>query len=438
MTNGFWRPAYVALCAAFALAVAASSLILGPATSASAAPPLTLSTTAPANAAIGDSVHDVAVVNGTASGDSLVFTLYRSSSNDGILDCSDGGTALAAVPVTDGVNTNAQYASPNTNALSAGTYGFAASILDTGGNVIATSDCQDELFLVQDAAQLFGQAKQDVEPGGFASDLVAVFGGPWTGGLNVVFRGYLESQDEIDNLTATCDAAHLFVTSGLRHIEYDDNGSDEDSGDVPVPLATPLGAIYWSSTVTDMSGNLIGVTECGLTEQTQILALPTLMAAPPGDLPAGTTAHNTMTVNGWNDFYKGDSLSVRLYKATSGAPLDCTTGGVLLSPVPLIGGDNTNQQYLSPETTALSAGEYSFVASIVDFSGHVVAVTDCEAGLFTVTASPDPPAPSPLAPTGVSISSGLVIGLGGILSGAAFALWAIARRRRARPRLVLV
>lgn len=110
-----------------------------------------ISTTPPATAVAGSTVHDIVTVQGwVATGSTTVVSLYKQSAGAAALTC-DSTTLVAALPalaITEGLNTATTYVTAETAKLGAGHYGFVQQTLDREGAIVSTGGCQEELFRV--------------------------------------------------------------------------------------------------------------------------------------------------------------------------------------------------------------------------------------------------------------------------------------------------
>jgi hypothetical protein len=110
-----------------------------------------ISTTPPATAVTGTTVHDIVTVQGwVAAGSTTVVSLYKQSAGATALTC-DSSTLVAALPalaIAEGLNSATAYVTAETAKLGAGHYGFVQQTLDREGGIVSTGGCQEELFRV--------------------------------------------------------------------------------------------------------------------------------------------------------------------------------------------------------------------------------------------------------------------------------------------------
>jgi hypothetical protein len=218
-------------------------------------------------------------------------------------------------------------------------------------------------------------------PGGIAQDVATVTGPIPAAGMDIVWNGYL--RPAFSNVAVCTPATLAFTSADPTLVEV----AGEYTSEVFSTPADFVGSIDWVETVTLHGGTeILHTGVCGAAGETSVSALPTVSTAPPVTVKAGTSAIDTLTVDGWVP--PSATAVVRLFKATKGATaLVCdntTQVGGDLGPIALTPGIANAATYKSPASPALKAGSYGFVVQLLDQSGTVMAEGGCHDELFTV------------------------------------------------------
>lgn len=238
-----------------------------PAETARVAPP-TVATLAQATAAIGDEVHDTALVGGVipAQPTALVFRAYLQPS--GTVPTCDEATLVfdsSEHPVT--VSAPGSYDSPTTRFTRYGTYFWVESLYSHDGSLIHAGECglADETTLVTPGV-VVTQAVERSVPGDRVHD-TAMVSGLVPAGATLVFEAF--GQHGVTD-GPLCDASTLVFRSEAVPLA--------GAGLYPSP-STPLsrpGTYFWVETMLDRDGEPLHVGQCGVASETTIVEPPGL------------------------------------------------------------------------------------------------------------------------------------------------------------------
>ena len=272
-------------------------------------------------------------------------------------------------------------------------------------------------------------------PGGTVQDTAIVAGLIPGSGVDITFAGYLQPVNEN---SAICTPDNLvFESREPVHVTKEGRYPSESFA----ATTDHVGRIYWVETTrlasdsrTIPSDEILSEGRCGdPAEVTDIKELE-VVTVPPAGLVAGQTATDLLVVDGWVS--EGTLARVFLYKQSAGAAqLVCdsaTQVGDSLGPIAISAGAALNKKYASPESKRLDAGEYGFVAELVDSEGEVLYRGACHDELFTVAPVK---VPALLAKTGSDVVGGgwiAAAGLCAVLAGAGIALARLKRRSSIR------
>jgi len=230
-----------------------------PAETTRVAPP-TVATQAMSAVAIGDDVHDTALIGGTlpALPSQLVFQAYLQVSGSPatcdestiVFDSSDAPVEVSAV---------GRYDSPSTTFTRYGTYLWVESLLSHEGEVLHRGVCgaAEETTLVA-PGEVATQAVARSEPGGDVHD-TAMVSGVIPRGTTLIFEAFAQ-HGILDG--PLCDAATRVFTSAP--VAVVGAGRYESSS---TRLTAP-GTYYWVETLLDRNGEPLHVGVCGIASET--------------------------------------------------------------------------------------------------------------------------------------------------------------------------
>lgn len=238
-----------------------------PAETTRVAPP-TVATQAVAASAIGDEVHDTALVGGVLPTEPayLVFEAYlQVSGAEPLCDASTRVFDSSATPVA--VTQVGSYDSPVTRFTEYGTYFWVESLFSHDGELIHRGQCgaDDETTLVA-PGEVVTQAVSTILPGELAHD-TAIVSGLVPRGSSLVFAAY--SQVGVTD-GPLCDSTTLVFTSEPLPI------AKAGRYDSPETRLTATGRYYWVETLLDRNGEPLHIGKCGADTETTTVSVSSL------------------------------------------------------------------------------------------------------------------------------------------------------------------
>jgi hypothetical protein len=196
------------------------------------------------------------------------------------------------------------------------------------------------------------------------------------------------------------------------------------SYDSPVTQFTKYGTYYWVESLYSHDHQLLHRGECGLPEETTVVAPGVVSTLAVPSVAFGEPAHDVATVEGLTP--RGATLVFEAFVQTNPDGPVCTTETLKFASEPIaVTGAGT---YTSPSTTFGQAGTYYWVETLRDRNGETLHRGVCGAPGETTTVEP-----RALANTGVTGVQPLVVG-SGLLGMGALVILSIAIRRRLRSR----
>lgn len=237
-----------------------------PAETTRVAPP-TVATVAMPASAIGDEVHDTAMVGGVmpATPPYLIFEAYLQP-DQGSPTCDESTLAFTSThePVT--VTAVGSYDSPAARFESYGTYFWVESLYSHDGQLIHRGECglAEETTLVA-PGDVFTRAVAHAAPGSEVFD-TAFVSGPIPRGATLVFEAFAGT--EVDG--PLCDESTRVFTSDA--IPVTGAGRYES----PTARLVRPGTYHWVETLLDRNGAPLHIGQCGLPSETTIVSLPSL------------------------------------------------------------------------------------------------------------------------------------------------------------------
>lgn len=223
------------------------------------APP-TVATQAQAQSAIGDEVHDTAMVGGTlpAKPANLVFQAYLQASG-APATCDESTLVFDSQAVPVAVSAVGSYDSPVTRFEQYGTYFWVESLWSHDGHLIHRGECglAEETTLVAPGV-VITQAVMQSQPGDEVHD-TAYVSGLLPRGATLVFEAYAQ-HGVVDG--PLCDATTLVFTSDAVRVTAP--GHYES----PSARLTDPGTYYWVETMLDRNGEPLHIGGCGVASET--------------------------------------------------------------------------------------------------------------------------------------------------------------------------
>ncbi|MDO7882165.1 hypothetical protein [Antiquaquibacter soli] len=231
--------------------------------------PPTVSTLAVPAVAIGDEVHDTALVGGylPAQPSSLVFEAYLQPSGATQPLCDESNRVFDSSDEPVEVSAIGTYSSPSTRFEEYGTYYWVESLYAHDGTLLHRGECglAEETTLVA-PGEVVTEAVQIVEPGAEAHDVARV-SGLVPDGATLVFEAFAQHGIEDGPL---CDAStRVFRSEPIAVVEAGTYRSDA------VVLDRP-GTYHWVETLYDRHGDPLHIGECGLAAETTRVGTPRL------------------------------------------------------------------------------------------------------------------------------------------------------------------
>ncbi len=222
--------------------------------------PPTVATQAVPASAIGDEVHDTAMVGGTLPAEPpyLVFEAYfQESGSEPVCDTSTLVFESSSTPVT--VTAEGSYDSPVTRFTEYGTYFWIESLYSHDGQLIHRGECglPEESTLVAPGV-VITQAVVNARPGAEVHD-TAFVSGLVPQGATLVFEAFGQ-QGVTDG--PLCDESTLAFRS--REVAVTGPGRYQSPA---TDIATP-GTYYWVETLLDRNGEPLHVGKCGVASET--------------------------------------------------------------------------------------------------------------------------------------------------------------------------
>lgn len=194
--------------------------------------------------------------------------------------------------------------------------------------------------------------------------------------------------------------------------------------DSPVTQFTKYGTYYWIESLYSHDHQLLHRGQCGLPEETTVVAPGVVSTLAVPSVPFAEPAHDVATVEGLTP--RGATLVFEAFVQTNPDGPVCTAETLQFASEPItVTGAGT---YTSPSTTFGQAGTYYWVETLRDRNGETLHRGVCGAPGETTTVEP-----RALANTGVTSVQPLVVG-SGLLGIGVLVILSIAIHRRLRSR----
>ncbi|MGX5680239.1 hypothetical protein [Schumannella luteola] len=231
--------------------------------------PPTVSTLAVPAVAIGDEVHDTALVGGylPVEPSSLVFEAYLQPSGAEKPLCDESNRVFDSSDDPVEVTVAGTYSSPTTRFEKYGTYYWIESLYAPDGTLLHRGECglPEETTLVA-PGEVSTEAVQIVAPGSEAYDVARV-SGLVPDGATLVFEAF--AQHGIVDGPLCDDSTRVFRSEPLEIEEAGTYHSESTVLDRP-------GTYYWVETLYDRHGDPLHIGECGLEAETTQVGTPRL------------------------------------------------------------------------------------------------------------------------------------------------------------------
>lgn len=231
--------------------------------------PPTVSSLAQDGVAVGDDVHDVALVGGfvPTGGASLVFEAFLQPATENEPRCDAQTRVFDSTAFPVHVESPGSYRSPTTQFHDYGTYYWIESLFATDGTLLARGACglPEETTLVA-PGEVVTHAVSAVAPGGETHDSARVMGRVPTG-ATLVFEAFAQSGVTDGPL---CDASTRVFTSDAVPVHGPGTYVSETA------TFTSPGTYFWVETLYDRLGNPLHVGTCGLAAESTLVRTPSL------------------------------------------------------------------------------------------------------------------------------------------------------------------
>ena len=190
--------------------------------------------------------------------------------------------------------------------------------------------------------------------------------------------------------------------------------------DSPVTQFTKYGTYYWVESLYSHDDQLLHRGECGLPEETTVVAPGVVSTLAVPSVQFGEPAHDVATVEGLTP--RGATIVFEAFVQTNPDGPVCTAETLQFASEPIeVTGAGT---YTSPSTTFGQAGTYYWVETLRDRNGETLHRGVCGAPGETTIVEP-----RALANTGAPSAQGLVVAVGLLGLGVITVLGAVIRRR---------
>ncbi|TIH33793.1 hypothetical protein D4765_14010 [Subtercola vilae] len=384
----------------------------------------TVTTKAQADAAPGGTVQDTATITGPMPtvGVDVTFKGYlqKDGSTSPVCDASTL-TYTSTKPVT--ATTAGDYPSeafPVADTTTGKVFWIETASVHGTTNVISTGKCgvtSEQTVVAQPT--VVTAPPTGLSSGATAHDTLTVNGqiNPGTTAVVTLYKQATGAATLVCDTSTQVDAisAPIAITAGFA------SDASYTSAETDALVAGNYGFVEQL-----LNAKGVAIVTGGCLDELFPVSQPTVVTTPPSTLTAGSTATDTLVVNG--TINPGTTAVVSLYKqgATNNTLVcDATSLVTTLPAISITAGPNANTSYTSPATGGLDAGNYGFVEQLIGQNGKVIVQGGCTEELFN--GSPGTPV---LAHTGFDAQP-LVLLAGGLLAGGGvlFALFMIRRRR---------